>query len=180
MFEIPVFTDEWSLTSCGNINGVHPVTSWHSNIAIEYCKKVSLKVNNIQFAYTFLFYLHIFVSWWSVRRTETCSMIDISSKELLWLTAIHLVISKLHIAAILEISTKQQHVRSQVFTLLTINSTVFWDVTPCWPTDRHQHSGGIKCLPIQGTSVLILQILLPCRWMQQVPKTLCYYLTNMQ
>jgi hypothetical protein len=169
MLETPVFTDKGSLTSSDNINGVHPVMSWHSNItkciAIEYCKKVSLKINNIQFAYIFLFYIHIFVSWWSVRRTETCSVIDTSTKELLWLTAIHLVISKLHIAAIVEISTKQQHVRSQVFTLLTINSTVFWDVTPCWPTDRHQHSGGIKCLPIQGTSVLILQILLHCRWM---------------
>lgn len=144
---------------------------WHSSItqsiAVEYWWKfVSLKINNIQFAYIFIYIcMYFYTSWWSVRKTETCSIIDTNSKELYWSRAIHLVISKFHITDILDIFTKQQNVISQVFTLLIINYTVFWDVTPCCLRDGHQHSGGINCLLIQGTRVLVLHILLPCRWM---------------
>jgi hypothetical protein len=51
-------------------------------LLLNIVKFVSLKINNIQFAYIFFLYTYFYVSWWSVRRTETCSIIDTNSKVL--------------------------------------------------------------------------------------------------
>ena len=46
---------------------------------------VSLQIINIQIAYILVFfiYINVYALRWSVRRTETCGIVDTSNKELL-------------------------------------------------------------------------------------------------